>query len=216
MCLLCSRFTGGVMFPAPHVRKTRSLWHSVGCRQARGSKKFGVRRPVSRVLSPACAGGWPFLWDTRRRMPRATHPDGDPETGIAVPIWSCSRCGLPCRSRYRPRGALLPHPFTLTSRNAIGGLLSVALSLGLPPPDVIRHRVSVEPGLSSHLRPEGRTRAAIRPSDAGATIAEKAARGIIRRASIRPLLGHATQWCRRAARRCPRASGAAGFRCNPG
>jgi len=30
-----------------------------------------------------------------------------------------------------------------------GGLLSVALSLGLPPPEVIRHRVSVEPGLSS-------------------------------------------------------------------
>ena len=30
-----------------------------------------------------------------------------------------------------------------------GGLLSVALSLGFPPPDVIRHRVSVEPGLSS-------------------------------------------------------------------
>jgi hypothetical protein len=30
-----------------------------------------------------------------------------------------------------------------------GGLFSVALSLGLPPPEVIRHRVSVEPGLSS-------------------------------------------------------------------
>jgi hypothetical protein len=30
-----------------------------------------------------------------------------------------------------------------------GGLFSVALSLGSPPPDVIRHRVSVEPGLSS-------------------------------------------------------------------
>jgi hypothetical protein len=27
----------------------------------------------------------------------------------------------------------------------------VALSLGLPPPDVIRHRFSVEPGLSSNL-----------------------------------------------------------------
>jgi hypothetical protein len=44
-----------------------------------------------------------------------------------------------------------------------GGLLSVALSLGLPPPDVIRHRVSREPGLSSHAafrllhaRPPGR------------------------------------------------------------
>jgi hypothetical protein len=30
-----------------------------------------------------------------------------------------------------------------------GGLFSVALSLGLPPPDVIRHRMSMEPGLSS-------------------------------------------------------------------
>ncbi len=30
-----------------------------------------------------------------------------------------------------------------------GGLLSVALSLGLPPPGITRHRVSVEPGLSS-------------------------------------------------------------------
>jgi hypothetical protein len=33
-----------------------------------------------------------------------------------------------------------------------GGLLSVALSLGLPPPGVTRHRVSVEPGLSSPCR----------------------------------------------------------------
>ena len=34
-------------------------------------------------------------------------------------------------------------------RNPAGGLLSVALSLGLPPPGVTRHRVPVEPGLSS-------------------------------------------------------------------
>ena len=34
----------------------------------------------------------------------------------------------------------------------IGGIFSVALSLGLPPADVIRHRVSVEPGLSSRQR----------------------------------------------------------------
>jgi hypothetical protein len=40
-----------------------------------------------------------------------------------------------------------------------GGLFSVALSLGLPPPEVIRHRVSVEPGLSSAM-----TAAAIRPA----------------------------------------------------
>ena len=39
-----------------------------------------------------------------------------------------------------------------------GGLLSAALSLGLPPPGVTRHRVSMEPGLSSLLllRSKGR------------------------------------------------------------
>lgn len=76
----------------------------------------------------------------------------------AVPIRPCSRWGLPCRSRCRSRGGLLPHRFTLTRARA-GGLISVALSLGSPPPDVIRHRVSVEPGLSSmHKapRPPGR------------------------------------------------------------
>lgn len=44
-----------------------------------------------------------------------------------------------------------------------GGLLSVALSLGLPPPGVTRHRVSVEPGLSSIAKT---ATAAIRPTDA--------------------------------------------------
>jgi hypothetical protein len=33
----------------------------------------------------------------------------------AVPIWSCSRWGLPCRSRCRDRGALLPHHFNLAA-----------------------------------------------------------------------------------------------------
>jgi len=44
-----------------------------------------------------------------------------------------------------------------------GGSFSVALSLGLPPPEVIRHRMSMEPGLSSpedlsapRERPSGR------------------------------------------------------------
>ena len=31
-----------------------------------------------------------------------------------IPIWSCSGWGLPCHLRYRKRGALLPHLFTLT------------------------------------------------------------------------------------------------------
>src|SRR5579883_284160 len=72
-------------------------------------------------------------------------------TARAVPIRFCSRWGLPCRQRCRRRGALLPHLFTLAATYATprGGLLSVALSLGSRPPDVIRHRMSMEPGLSS-------------------------------------------------------------------
>ena len=33
----------------------------------------------------------------------------------AAPIWFCSRWGLPCHDCCQPRGALLPHRFTLTS-----------------------------------------------------------------------------------------------------
>ena len=82
------------------------------------------------------------LPDTSSNLPRR-RPGNRP---CAASIWSCSRRGLPCHCRYRQRGALLPHPFSLTLS---GGLLSVALSLESPPPDVIRRRASVEPGLSS-------------------------------------------------------------------
>jgi len=44
----------------------------------------------------------------------------------------------------------------LPSAEASGGLLSVALSLGSPPPDVIRRRVRMEPGLSSVRENSGR------------------------------------------------------------
>jgi hypothetical protein len=55
----------------------------------------------------------------------ATDPDDSAETRFsawrttrtAIPIWSCSRWGLPCRCCYQLRGALLPHLFTLTSRS---------------------------------------------------------------------------------------------------
>src|SRR5262249_57644768 len=73
----------------------------------------------------------------------------------AAPTWSCSRWGFPCRRRCRRRGALLPHRFTLTGRpihRRTGGVLSVALSLGSPPPGVTPHPASLEPRLSS-LRP---------------------------------------------------------------
>src|SRR5581483_9570325 len=51
------------------------------------------------------------------------------------PIWSCSAWGLPCRTNYSARGALLPHLFTLTPAGfepGSGGIFSVALSVKAP------------------------------------------------------------------------------------
>ena len=101
------------------------------CSQSRndGRRLQAACKPGS-VPGPK-AGGWPFLWDPRRRGPRATDPDDRPGNrpapdtlagiGAVVPTWSCSRWGLPCRRRRRRRGAPLPHPFTLTRRLAEAG-----------------------------------------------------------------------------------------------
>ncbi len=55
--------------------------------------------------------------------------------------WPCSGWGLPCRSRCRLRGGLLPHRFTLARSGEAGpgGLFSVALSSRSPSPGVTRH-----------------------------------------------------------------------------
>ena len=104
--------------------------------------------------------------------------------------WYCRRWGLPCQSCHQDRGALLPsysaHPRgrpckilrSLTRRRtpfqpylcpkAIGGMFSVALSLGLPPVAVSHHRAlscpdfplaadtaSDRPTHSFHFSPKG-------------------------------------------------------------
>src|SRR6267142_5444178 len=56
------------------------------------------------------------------------------------PPLPAARCALTAPFHpYRPPGV----------PRQVGGVLSVALSLGSPPPGVTRHRASVEPGLSS-------------------------------------------------------------------
>jgi hypothetical protein len=98
------------------------------------------------------------------RTPQAddgpTRPKDDSLAGRGIPIRSCSWRGLPCRPCHQARGALLPHPFTLTGADA-GGLLSVALSLGSPPAGVTRRHVVVEPGLSSNALARARDRPAV-------------------------------------------------------
>ena len=68
---------------------------------------------------------------------------------------------------YPTLSPLPRHPCRfMTQRNGRrGGLLSVALSLGSPPPGVTRHRVSMEPGLSSPAAFRHMTGAAARPTD---------------------------------------------------
>jgi hypothetical protein len=63
-----------------------------------------------------------------------------------------------CHFCYQKRGALLPHHFTLTLR--IKRYISVALSMGFPPPAINRRRCPIKPGLSSHDKNHKR------PSDA--------------------------------------------------
>ncbi len=122
-----------------------------------------ARRSISRVLCLAPKSKRrPFLWDARCRTPHATDPDDSSKTSLCAanrvrgarvaPIWSCSEWGLPCRSRYRDRGALLPHRFTLARPRE--GTSAVSSLLHFP---WVRTRralpgtlVSVEPGLSSN------------------------------------------------------------------
>src|ERR1700678_3960536 len=87
------------------------------------------------------------------------------QTGPATPFGAARRsysvllpAGLAMPPTLPPTRCALTapfHPYPQHFRvwgNAKGGLLSVALSLGSPPPDVIRRRVRVEPGLSSARR----------------------------------------------------------------
>ncbi len=69
-----------------------------------------------------------------------------------IPIWSCSRWGLPCRCCYHHRGALLPHLFTLTvtSRKSQSGLFSVALSVSLHCPGITWHPALWSPDFPPH------------------------------------------------------------------
>ena len=95
-----------------------------------------MSRPISRVLS------WTVIHLGQTSPPASSNlPVSNAGDALWKPIWSCSEWGLPCHCCYQQRGALLPHPFTLTCvrERTIGGLLSAALSVGSRPPGVTWH-----------------------------------------------------------------------------
>ena len=80
--------------------------------------------------------------------------------GLRSPLFGLAPGGACHASRVAARAVRSYRTLSPLPHGTRGGLLSVALSLGSPPPDVIRRRVSVEPGLSSAtsaaaLRPAG-------------------------------------------------------------
>ena len=111
--------------------------------------------PISRILSLVVAHNWMtihlkrLLPDTLSLPTRTVWGSSIPVLRREVPIWHCSRWGLPCRLRCRLRGGLLPHRFTFSPAHR-GSLFSVALSLGLPPPGVTRHRAFWSPDFPRH------------------------------------------------------------------
>ncbi len=108
--------------------------HSSGTRIAarltRPTRAAGRDRPCVTNGLPRFAAGCPYsvLLPVGFTLPP---PSPGARCALAAPFHPC------------------PHP--VVSHGAAGGLFSVALSLESPPPAVSRHRVPVEPGLSSTL-----------------------------------------------------------------
>lgn len=130
--------------PVERFRSIRIVWEE---------KKY---QTACKPGSVPFAGRWPFIWDMRCRMPQASYPDhwcGNTcdTRSRAVPIWICSRWGLPSRFCYQSRGALLPHRFTLAACRqpedwwTYSGLFSAALSVASPLPVVNRLRFPWSP-----------------------------------------------------------------------
>ena len=116
-----------------------------------------ARRPVSRVLSALACGTTIPLGRASRRASRDQpgRRGGNAPAALRLrpslfglapggvypaPLLPGARCALAAPFRPCPWGPRSP---------CAGGLFSVALSLGSPPPAVGRHRIPVEPGLSS-------------------------------------------------------------------
>lgn len=94
----------------PQRRKSTARWEIKPTKP----KKRGSR-PVSRVLSRATIPLGRTSPHASSNLPGGGRGPRRAPCGAYLPIWSCSRWGLPCRDCYQPRGALLPHRFTLAT-----------------------------------------------------------------------------------------------------
>ena len=155
----------GVALSSDLVRRQGKIfWHPTTFRPAPAAFEMswrGVRMACKPDSVPANRRR-PFIWDRHCWRPRAAYPGGGAKTPGANACHPYS--ALPPAGLAMPpmlpsaRWALTPpfHPYPASngsgwrrSHNRRGGLFSVALSLGLLRPDVIRRRFFVKSGLSS-------------------------------------------------------------------
>src|SRR5499427_7802117 len=105
-----------------------------------------------------------------RRIKQPTRTADPDRSGISpAPLLFGLAPGGVCRAASVAGNAVRSYrtvsPLPRLNATRRGGLFSVALSLGFPPPDVIRHRLSMEPGLSSPATFRHWRGAAVRPTD---------------------------------------------------
>ena len=86
--------------------------------------------------------------DALMQPTRVTGLENRPGASPASPLFGLAPGGV-CRAVPVARSAVRSYRTLSSLPRTRGGLLSVALSLGLPPAAVSRHRISMEPGLSS-------------------------------------------------------------------
>ena len=176
--------------PRQSGRMMRDLGASSGmaCRfgsrfKLAGARRFSAEPPYND--QPACKPGsvWPAARTADvttiplvRRLPGASSnlPERqirtDPGFRPASFLFGLAPGGV-CRAASVAGNAVRSYrtvsPLPRLNATRRGGLFSVALSLGFSsPPDVIRHRLSVEPGLSSPAAFRHWRGAAVRPTDA--------------------------------------------------
>ncbi len=206
-------------------------WRAAENREPACSRARRARPQTPQIRQPACKPGSVWLGAVnpgrdghssgasvagRLEQPtRATRPGDRPRGACApriAPIRSCSRRGLPCRRRCRPRGALLPHLFTLTARPllrvlgrrfALCGAVPGVAPAGRYPAPCLRGARTFLRSKATAVRPTG-ARANRRGRRAGQATA--AATRPLRRCGARRR-GWGRGRCRRPARRgCVRGS----------
>ncbi len=148
-------------------RQTACKPGSVRDARSRDGHSSGTRL-AARLARPTRAAGRECPCVTKRVFTRSAA--GRPYSvllpvGFALPpLLPGARCALAAPFHPCPEVPMFAH-------GGPGGLFSVALSLGSPPPAVSRHRIPVEPGLSSNaaeavsaaVRPSGGKRDALPP-----------------------------------------------------